>query len=298
MNNNDLEKKILRHKKFIEKELKIVFKKLKGPKILNEVMTYSVLNGGKRIRPFLLSEVAKIYKVNPSIYKYPSMAIEMTHSFSLIYDDLPCMDNDNLRRGKPTVHIAFNEANALLGGSSLLIYAFQLMTTKSFKVSNKCKTKLINNLAQSIGSDGMLAGQFLDLEAENENFNLTLQKFRRIQEKKTSLLIALSSHTGAVLGNASSKEKKSFYDFGITLGKIFQIRDDILDLEGSKKNMGKAVRKDKSSNKATIIRLKNIDFAKKEILRLSILAKKELNNIKRNTNTLYQLVDFLIKRDS
>ena len=102
-------------------------------------MKYSVLNGGKRIRPFILAEVARLYDVKPNIYRFPSMAIEMVHCFSLIYDDLPCMDNDELRRGKPTVHIAFNESNALLGGASLLIYSYNVLSSKKFKVSDKKK---------------------------------------------------------------------------------------------------------------------------------------------------------------
>ena len=292
----NLEYRIFKQKTYIEEELKKIFITLKAPKILKDVMRYSVLNGGKRIRPFLLAEVSKIYNVKPSVFKYPCMAVEIIHSFSLVYDDLPCMDDDKLRRGKPTVHIAFNEANALLGGSSLLIYAFELLSYDKFKVNNDIKVNLINKLSKAIGSDGMLAGQFLDLQAESQNFHLTLQKFKRIQEKKTSLLIALCSYVGAKLGNASKKEISTFYNFGILLGKIFQIKDDILDLEGSKKNMGKEVRKDKKSNKATIIRLKNIDYAKNEIIRLGVRAKNELSKIKKNTRTLNDFVDYLLTR--
>ena len=294
--NEAIEKRILKHKEHLEIELKKIFNKLKAPNILKDVMTYSVLNGGKRIRPFLLSEVAKIYNVKPNIYKYPSIAVEITHSFSLIYDDLPCMDNDELRRGKPTVHLAFNEANALLGGSSLLIYAYELLSNKDFKVSEDIKNNLINTFSKAIGSDGMLAGQFLDLEAEDKNFRLTSDSFKKIQEKKTSLLIAFCSYAGAILGNASRKEIKILYNFGILLGKIFQIRDDILDLEGSKKNMGKEVRKDKDLNKATIIRLKGINFAKEEIYRLANKAKAELAKLEKNTNILFSLVDYLLIR--
>ncbi len=293
---NNLEYKIISKKKSIERELEKVFKALKAPKELKDVMVYSVLNGGKRIRPFLLSEVAEIYHVKPNIYKYPSMAIEIIHSFSLIYDDLPCMDDDKLRRGKPTVHIAFNEANALLGGSSLLIYAYELLTSKEFRVSDKIKINLVNRFSKAIGADGMLAGQFLDLEAENIDFELTLEKFNRIQEKKTSLLLALCAYTGASLGKASAKETKLFYNFGIILGKIFQIRDDVLDQEGNEKDMGKEVRKDKKSNKATIIRLKNIEYAKKKLQELSEKAKKQLTKINKNTDTLNTLVDYLIIR--
>ena len=264
--------------------------------LIDDPINYSLSNPGKRVRPLLAYLTADA--INLDLMKVDGLAaaIEVMHTFSLVHDDLPCMDDDKLRRGKPTVHIAFNEANALLGGSSLLIYAFELLSYDKFKVNNDIKVNLIHMLSKAIGSDGMLAGQFLDLQAESQNFYLTLQKFKRIQEKKTSLLIALCSYVGAKLGNASKKEISTFYNFGILLGKIFQIKDDILDLEGSKKNMGKEVRKDKKLNKATIIRLKNIDYAKNEIIRLGGRAKNELSKIKKNTRILNDLVDYLLTR--
>ena len=123
-----------KQKKFIEKELKKILICIDAPKILKEVMIYSVLNGGKRIRPFIVAEVSSLYGVKPSIFKYPSMAVEMAHSFSLIYDDLPCMDDDDIRRGNPSVHIKFNEANALLGGASLLTYAYSILGSKKTSI--------------------------------------------------------------------------------------------------------------------------------------------------------------------
>lgn len=259
-------------------------------------MKYSVLNGGKRIRPFILAEVARLYDVKPNIYRFPSMAIEMVHCFSLIYDDLPCMDNDELRRGKPTVHIAFNESNALLGGASLLIYSYNVLSSKKFKVSDKKKNKIIEDFSLAIGAEGMLAGQFLDLEAEKLSYKLTLAKFKNIQKKKTSLLIGLCTLVGAILGDANYNERKILYDFGINLGRIFQITDDILDLEGNEKLMGKKINKDEKQNKATIIRLKNINYAKREVNKLALLAKNNLKKIKKNTDTLNLLIDYLVTR--
>jgi len=207
------------------------------------------------------------------------------------------MDNDDIRRGKPTVHIKFNEANALLGGSSLLIFSYQLLANKRFKVPEKVKNILIDDFSNAIGAEGMLAGQFLDLEAEDEKFNLTLKKFRKIQEMKTSLLIAICTKTGAILGNASKKEQSILFEFGVILGRIFQIRDDILDQEGNEIQMGKKAKKDQYLNKATIIRLKGMDYAKKEMLRLAENAKEKLMYLKKDTSTLSQLIDYLTVRN-
>ena len=293
----NIEEEIKQHKLFLESELTNTLNTINAPKVLKNVMTYSVLSGGKRIRPFILSEIAKLYDVNPKVYKYPGMAIEMVHCFSLIYDDLPCMDDDDMRRGKPTVHIKFNEENALLGGASLLVFSYQLLASKNFKVSDNIKNILIEDFSNAIGAEGMLAGQFLDLEAEGKKFKLTLKKFRKIQEMKTSLLIALCARTGAVLGGATKKEKDLLFEFGVILGRMFQIRDDILDQEGSEVQMGKKIKKDQMLNKATIIRLKGINYAKKELLVLANDAKEKLNRFKKNTDILKQLVDYLTVRN-
>ena len=297
-NNSRIKFKLDEQKKYIEKELEKVLAKISAPKTLKDVMLYSVLNGGKRIRPFIIAEVSSMFSVNRSIYKYPALAAEMAHSFSLIYDDLPCMDDDDLRRGKPSVHIKFNEANALLGGSSLLIYAYNMLTNRRFLIKDKKKLLLLENLSDAIGHSGMLAGQFLDLEAENPNLKLTLKKLNEIQTKKTALLITFCCYAGGVLGNASKKELLILQDFGMILGKIFQITDDILDHEGSQKKLGKKVNKDADLNKATIIREKGMNFAKNEIVKNAVLAKKKLSHLKKNTVDLSDLIDYICARTS
>lgn len=287
-----------KQKNFIEKELKKILNGIDAPKILKEVMIYSVLNGGKRIRPFIVAEVSSLYGVKPSIFKYPSMAVEMAHSFSLIYDDLPCMDDDDIRRGNPSVHIKFNEANALLGGASLLTYAYSILGSKNFYIEEKKKLLLLENFTSSIGHEGMLAGQFLDLEAESPKLKLSLNKLSKIQSKKTGLLIAFCCFVGGVLGNASEKELNTLYDFGMILGRIFQITDDILDKEGDEKTLGKKVNKDDAQNKATIIRAKGIKFAKNLLNEEVGLAKKKLFDLNKNTDILSDLVDYVYSRTS
>ena len=282
-----------KHKAFIDKGLEKYLRNLNSPKEIKNIMAYSVLGGGKGIRPFILSETAKMYGVHSNIYKFPSMAVELAHCFSLIYDDLPCMDNDELRRGKPTVHIAFNEANALLGGASLLVYAFKLLSSPDFKIRNEDKLKVINNFSDVIGAEGVLSGQYLDLQAEKHDYNLTIKKYHAIQEKKTSLLIAFCTLTGAILGKASKKEQKELFEIGMLIGRIFQTQDDILDLEGTEEDMGKKVNKDQLKNKATIIRLKDLSYAKKEVSRLCSKTKKKLTSLNRKTTNMLKLIDFL-----
>ena len=287
-----------KHKSFLDKNIEKYIKTLDAPKEIKNIMIYAVLGGGKRIRPFLLAEIAKLYGISSEIYKYPCMAVELAHSFSLVYDDLPCMDNDDLRRGKATVHKAFNEANALLGGASLLVYSFKLLSLNSFNINIEDKLKIINNFSDVTGAEGVLSGQYLDLLAENKKFRLTLNNFKEIQKKKTSLLIAFCTLTGAIIGNATKKEQKDMFEIGLLIGSLFQIQDDILDQEGNEEEMGKKVHKDKGLNKATIIRLKDINYAKKEVIKVGSKIKKKLLLINKNTENLIKLTNFLMHRTS
>tara|TARA_B100001741_G_scaffold204182_1_gene168645 strand:+ start:243 stop:1148 length:906 start_codon:yes stop_codon:yes gene_type:complete len=287
-----------KHKSFLDRNIEKYIKTLDAPKEIKNIMVYAVLGGGKRIRPFLLAETAKLYGISSSVYKYPCMAVELAHCFSLVYDDLPCMDNDDLRRGRATVHKAFNEANALLGGASLLVYSFKLLSLNSFNINIEDKLKIINNFSDVTGAEGVLSGQYLDLLAENKKFKLTLKNFKEIQKKKTSLLIAFCTLTGAIIGNATKKEQKDMFDIGLLIGSLFQIQDDILDQEGNEEEMGKKVRKDKDLNKATIIRLKDINYAKKEVIKVGSKIKKKLLLINKNTEKLIKLTNFLMHRTS
>ena len=287
-----------KHKNFLDKNIERYIKSLDTPKEIKDIMAYAVLGGGKRIRPFLLAEIAKLYGVSSKVYKYPCMAVELAHCFSLVYDDLPSMDDDDLRRGKATVHKAFNEANALLGGASLLVYSFKLLSLNSFKLNIEDKLKVINNFSDVTGAEGVLAGQYLDLLAEDKKFRLTLSKFKEIQRKKTSLLIAFCTLTGAILGKASKKEQNAMFEIGLLIGALFQIQDDILDQEGNEAELGKRVRKDKELNKATIIRLKDINYAKKEVAKIGLKIKCKLSSINKNTKKLSKFTNFLMNRTS
>ncbi len=297
-NNKLLLTKLNKNKKYIEQELIKILSDIITPNVLKKVMLYSVLNGGKRIRPFIISEISSMYQVKSSVYKYPAMAIEMAHCFSLIYDDLPCMDDDNLRRGKPSVHVKFDEANALLGGASLLTYSYSILANKKFKIEDKKKITILKIFSNAIGHEGMLAGQFLDLEAENPSKKPTIKKFYKIQEKKTGLLLAFCCYVGGFMGDASKKELEILFEFGLILGQIFQITDDILDKEGNQKLLGKKVNKDEEQNKATLIKIKGLKFTKNYLTKLSLKAKEKLTLLNKDSKVLSDLIDFLSNRSS
>ena len=297
-NNKLLLTKLNKNKKYIEQELIKILSDIITPNVLKKVMLYSVLNGGKRIRPFIISEISSMYQVKSSVYKYPAMAIEMAHCFSLIYDDLPCMDDDNLRRGKPSVHVKFDEANALLGGASLLTYSYSILANKKFKIEDKKKITILKIFSNAIGHEGMLAGQFLDLEAEKPSKKSTIKKFYNIQAKKTGLLLAFCCYVGGFMGDASKKELEILFEFGLILGQIFQITDDILDKEGNPKLLGKKVNKDEKQNKATLIKIKGLKFTKNYLTKLSLKAKEKLTLLNKDSKVLSDLIDFLSNRSS
>ena len=185
--NNILNSRLAQNKSYIEKELKKILSDIDAPKPLKEVMLYAVLNGGKRIRPFIISEVSSLYQVGPSIYKYPSMAIEMAHCFSLIYDDLPCMDDDKMRRGKPSTHLKFGEASAVLAGNSLLTLAFEIIASQKYSITPKMKNEIIKSLAFCSGHTGIAGGQELDLKFENKKKKIS--QINEMQKKKNREII-------------------------------------------------------------------------------------------------------------
>ena len=291
-----LNKSLKKTNSLFVKLAKNIFENSHTPKVLLQSMEYSVLSGGKRLRPFIVSEVGKLFNVKLEDSINAALAIEIVHCFSLVYDDLPSMDDDKLRRGQPTTHVEYGESTAILSGASLLILAFRHLSNKVTHSSLKIRNELIKGLADSIGSEGMMAGQFLDLEAEKNNMNLLEKNYIEIQEKKTGALMSYSAKAGAILGKASKKEKSILSDYGFLLGRIYQITDDLLDIEGNKKDLGKEVKKDQKKNKATLIQLKGIEAAKSEAYFLSLQAKSKLKELKVENNNLEYLVDFILNR--
>ena len=273
-----------------------------GPeKRVVEAMYYSVSNGGKRLRPFLVQTTASLFGVPFNISLPVAVSLECLHSYSLIHDDLPAMDNDTLRRGKPTCHIQFDEATAILAGDGLLTYAFEILSQDDSPLSPLQQRELICLLANAAGAfNGMVSGQMLDLYREGNSI-ATAQKenlVKQIEEMKTGCLLRYACEAGAVLGHATPKQRQSLIDYSRKIGIAFQIADDILDVEGSQELVGKTLKKDEAQNKLTFISIYGLDGAKKMAQELIAQAKESLKELDLKTQTLQELADFIISRQS
>ena len=228
--------------------------------VLAKAMIYGAINGGKRIRPFLVSAFSKISKIKKNNYIRISFAIESIHSYSLIHDDLPSMDNDDYRRGKLSTHKKFNEAIAILAGDALHDLAFEILSDAQTHPSYKKRMLIINELAKTLGSKGLAGGQSLDLLYENKS--ISTSKIINMYKMKTSELFSFCCVAPFILANKSKNEIKFAYDFGQIFGLLFQITDDLLDNEKDFKSIGKTPGKDKKQGKSTLSSLKNKEKVK------------------------------------
>ena len=227
-----------------------------------EAMRYATLGGGKRLRGFLVMASASLFGVPLAQSARAAAAIECIHAYSLIHDDLPCMDDDDLRRGKPTVHKAWDEAIATLAGDALQTEAFALLSAAETHPDPALRIELVASLARASGQYGMVGGQAVDIAAETSSVPLTLQQIERLQSLKTGALIRWSAEAGAILGRANADERAALTAFATQLGLAFQIRDDILDVEGDADAAGKRLRKDADAGKATFVSLLGLEPAK------------------------------------
>lgn len=241
---------------------------------LMEAMRYSALSSGKRIRPFLVVSSAGLFDVSPPFALRVAAAVEMVHCYSLIHDDLPAMDNDELRRGLPTCHIKYDEATAILAGDALLTRAFEVLADAETHTDPRVRGELVQRLARAAGAEGMVGGQMLDLLADS--FGLEVEEVTRLQRMKTGELIAFACDAGAVLGKAGDSARQSLHAYAHDLGLAFQIADDLLDVEGEEAEMGKKSRKDDSAGKATFVTLLGVDRARAQA---HILAEQAINHL-------------------
>ena len=247
-----MSKDIERNGKIIDVFLKKYFKNQKYSGLVLP-MKYGALTGGKKIRSTIILNVAKIFKLKSSKIINICAAVECIHSYSLIHDDLPCMDNDSLRRGKAATHIKFGESNAILAGNSLLTLAFEIITDKKYKIKPNIKIFLLKKLAEYAGHTGIAGGQFLDLSYEKKKIGVP--KIINMQKKKTGKLFQFCCLAPAIISSAEKKTIREMSKIGEELGLLFQITDDLLDVKGIKKNVGKPVKKDKRKGKSTLIKL-------------------------------------------
>jgi len=261
---------------------------------LFEAMRYASLGGGKRLRPFLVVGGARLLGVPDERSLRVAAAVEMVHCYSLVHDDLPAMDDDAMRRGRSTTHIAFDEATAILAGDGLLTQAFAVLADPETHPSGTVRSALVGGLAAAAGPLGMVGGQMMDIEAETRT--LDEAAVRRLQALKTGALLAFSAEAGALLAEAAPDLRGALATFGRALGAAFQIADDVLDASGSAVKMGKAVGKDAAAGKATLVAALGLEGARAEALRLARDAQAALASFGGKADTLRAAAAFVVAR--
>jgi farnesyl diphosphate synthase len=272
------------------------------PKRLIEAMRYATLGGGKRLRPFLLVESARVFGADGPGVLRAAASVEFIHCYSLVHDDLPAMDNDDLRRGRPTTHRAYDDATAILVGDSLLTLAFDVLADQKTDADPAIRADLVVTLARASGIGGMAGGQMLDLEAEGRfagggrPLALDRDEILRLQAMKTGALITASAEMGAVLGRADAQGRKALRSYGHLLGQAFQIADDLLDVESDAATLGKATGKDSSMGKATLVGLLGVEAARARLAGLVAEAEKALSLFGTKADVLRQAARFVAAR--
>lgn len=259
-----------------------------------EAMHYTTFAGGKRLRPFLVVTGAGLFEVPRESALRAAVAVELVHTYSLVHDDLPCMDDDDLRRGMPTLHVEFDEATAVLAGDALLTLAFEVLASERTHADPAVRCELIAELARAAGTYGMVGGQMMDLLAENRE--LDEAAIKRLQGMKTGALFAFACEAGAILGEAAGEAREALSAYARDLGLAFQIADDLLDAEGSAEALGKAVGKDAAAGKATFVSLLGLKLARTEAERLASEAKQHLDLFAEDADLLRDVADFVIRR--
>jgi farnesyl diphosphate synthase len=263
---------------------------------VHEAMRYAVFAGGKRLRPFLVLSCASLFEAERVRALRVAAAIEAVHTYSLVHDDLPCMDDDDLRRGRPTVHVAFNEATAVLAGDALLTAAFDILCAPETHPSGEIRCQLAAKLAEAAGSDGMIGGQMIDMQATDRA--LDSSEVILLQRMKTGALFEFCCQAGPILTQAGPEHQSRLKSYARDFGLVFQITDDLLDAVGSKEKTGKAVGKDKEQGKATLVSIYGVDGARKEAEKLARRAAGVLEPYGQKAQILRDLAFFLLDRES
>lgn len=266
------------------------------PPSLLAAMRHGVLNGGKRLRPFLLMECAGLFDVQQTATLQAACALECLHSYSLIHDDLPAMDNDDLRRGMPTVHKAFDEATAILAGDALLTLAFDLIADEDCHADPQVRSVLVSLLARAAGMGGMIGGQVLDILAETGKPDES--EIRQLQIMKTGALIRYACEAGAVMGGAGKTERQNLVQFGETIGLAFQLADDLLDVTSDSAAMGKSVGKDEGQGKGTLVGIHGVDGTRALLEDLMVQANEYLALFGDRAVTLKKAAQFIVNRQN
>ena len=284
---------ISKNARTLDKFLKYYFNQQKYSQLIAP-MKYGVLFGGKKIRSTVILSTSEIFGLKKKQVINICGSVECIHSYSLIHDDLPCMDNDRLRRGKPATHIKFGESTAILSGNSLLTLAFEMIAEKNYNIKPNKKILILKKLAECVGHVGIAGGQFLDLSYEKKK--VSGSKIISMQKKKTGKLFEFCCLAPAIISGADNKTKKDMSFVGEEIGFLFQIVDDLLDTKGNKKDLGKPVKKDKKKGKSTIIDLigynKTLEFA----FRRKKMIIGKLKKYGKRSDKLIQTVEFIMDR--
>ena len=263
-------------------------------KPLFDAMRYATLNGGKRLRPYLSLAVSDLFGVPDEQALRVAAAVEMLHCYSLVHDDLPAMDDDDLRRGQPTCHVAFDEATAILAGDALLTLAFDVLADPATHGSAAVRVDLVRGLSGAAGAHGMVAGQMIDLAVEHRSVDVAT--IEHLQALKTGALITFSAESGAIVGEANDQDRAAIVAYGRDLGFAFQIIDDLLDAEGNVEEMGKAVGKDAEAGKATMVAAAGPEIARKRAEQLALRAIESLSGFGQPADTLRDVARFVVNR--
>lgn len=261
---------------------------------LVEAMRYSTLGGGKRLRPFLVLQSAGLFDVAAGHALRVGAALEMVHCYSLVHDDLPAMDDDDLRRGRPTTHRRFDEATAILAGDALLTRAFEVLAAPATHPKAEVRSELVLSLAIASGAEGMAGGQMIDLEAEHKP--LDLNAISRLQRLKTGALFGFACESGAILGQGSAPARRALLDYAHDMGLAFQIADDLLDAEGATAEVGKRTGKDAASGKATFVSLLGLDGARRRAAALADSAASRLDLFGDKADLLRYTAHYVVER--
>tara|TARA_B100000035_G_scaffold304460_1_gene304209 strand:- start:687 stop:1556 length:870 start_codon:yes stop_codon:yes gene_type:complete len=288
-----MEKKLKKISKTVNYNLNNYLLKFDNSELIKP-MRYGLLPGGKKIRSKIIFDVGKIFKVKNQDLLALAASVEAIHAYSLIHDDLPCMDDDKLRRGKPSTHIKFGESTAILAGNSLLTTAFEILSDKNFKVEDKIKSRLINFLSRCSGQTGIAGGQYLDLSYENKK--VSLQKIINMELKKTGKLFEFCC-VAPLLIKKNKKNLKSFSKIGKDIGLLFQIVDDLIDFKGKTKLVGKKTKKDIKKGKATIISLLGHENAVIYANKLKLNIYNKLKSYNKKADDLRETIHFIMERN-
>jgi farnesyl diphosphate synthase len=289
-----IKNKLVKNAKKIDKFLINYLKRQESSLLINP-MKYGVISGGKKIRSTIIFDAGKIFKLNQKKLINIGAAVECIHSYSLIHDDLPCMDNDSLRRGKPSAHIKFGEASAVLAGNSLLTLAFEIIADKKYLINPSIKSEIIKSLAFCSGHTGIAGGQELDLKFEKKK--KSLKQIIDMQKKKTGKLFNFCLYAVAVMAGKNIKEKIFFGSIGEDIGLLFQLADDFLDIDGSKKLAGKPIKKDNKKGKSTLINLMGYEKAYKYANNLKKKILLKLKKHGKNSKDLTNTIEFILGRN-